>query len=257
MFNLVVALALLAPLAVVIGVSVNPEPYTVFPPQGFSLRWFSAALGDSSFRGSLILSVEIGLVVTLATLALALPASVALLRAHPAMSRFLAATLISPLAIPEIMLALGLLVLFSQRLHAGVGFVPIVLGQTVVGVPLAVQILAGAMISADPSLEEAARTLGAGTWNVARHVTIPLLLPAVLGASLFVFIFSFDNINISLFLTSPGSVTLPIQMFQYLTYRADPTVAAMSTVLVAIGVAAFVLGARVGGVKYLSGGDRR
>lgn len=256
-FNLVVSLALLAPIAVVIGVSFNPEPYSVFPPQGFSLKWFSAALSDSSFRTSFVLSIEIGVVVTLVTLALALPTSMALLKAHPRMSRLLAGTLIGPLAIPEIMLALGLLVLFGQRFHVGVGFLPIVLGQTVVGVPLAVQILAGAMISADTSLEEAARTLGAGPWRVLRHVTIPMLAPAMLGAALFVFIFSFDNINISLFLASPGNVTLPIQMFQYLTYRADPTVAAMSTLLVAIGVAAFLLGARLGGVKYLSGGERR
>jgi putative spermidine/putrescine transport system permease protein len=143
---------------------------------------------------------------------------------------------------------------------AGVGSAgvwSIVVGHTLVGIPLAIQVLVAGLAGVSPTLEKAAWTLGASKVQAFVRVTLPLTAPAIASAALLLFIFSFDNVSMSLFLSRPGSTPLPIYMYQYIQYRADPTVAAMSTILIVVGLVAAVLVGRLGGLTQLAGRSKK
>lgn len=249
------SILLLTPLIVVVAVSVNSAPYTLFPPTGFSLKWFGAALGNADFLSSLWLSIRVAVTTALLSLLIGVPASLALARYRFRGKPLVNVFAMGPMAIPEIMLALGLLIMFI-RVPVGPSFNELVLGHLIVCLPLCIQVLSSTAAKLDANLEAAAATLGANAWQRFRRVTLPLMKPGVIGGGLLAFIFSFDNISISLFLAQPGQVTLPVRMYLYLDSRADPTIAAMSTVLIAISVVGFVIANRMGALSHLAGGKR-
>jgi putative spermidine/putrescine transport system permease protein len=251
-FGLIMSAVLVAPLVVAVAVSFNPGEFMAFPPQGFSLHWFSTALQNQAFTSAFWFSVQVALLVTAVGLVIGVPAAVALVRGRGAALAATRWAVLGPLVVPEILLALGLLILFTHYIKIGGGVVPIVMGHTIIALPLAVQVLAAGLTRIDASLESAAWTLGASRLRAFVTVTLPQALPAVAGSAVFTFVMSFDNINISLFLAKPGEVTLPIQMYEYLSFRADPTVAAMSTLLVAMGVIAWLIASRLGALGQVN-----
>jgi putative spermidine/putrescine transport system permease protein len=251
-FGLIMSVVLVAPLVVAVAVSFNPGEFMAFPPQGISLRWFSAAVGNQAFTSAFWFSVRVALLVTVVGLVIGVPSAVALVRARGAALAATRWAVLGPLVVPEILLALGLLILFNHQVKIGGGVLPIVLGHTIIALPLAVQVLAAGLVRIDASLESAAWTLGASRLRAFTTVTLPQVLPAVAGSAVFTFVVSFDNINISLFLAKPGEVTLPVQMYEYLSFRADPTVAAMSTLLVAMGVVAWLIASRLGALGQVN-----
>jgi putative spermidine/putrescine transport system permease protein len=247
-------LLLLIPLVVVLLTSVNPGEYALFPPSGFSLKWYSTALTNPGFRSSLVLSVKVALLAVAFGLLIAVPAAIAVTRGSRLLRRVVQPAGVAPLIAPEILLALGLLIFFNSQVGLGSGLVALIAGHVLVGVPLALQVCLAGLASQDPNLEQAAWTLGAGKVRAFAAVTLPAIAPAIASAALFMFIFSFDNVSMSLFLAAPGQTTLPIQMYQYLEYQADPTVAAMSGILVGLGVILAVVLAKVGGLRHLASG---
>jgi putative spermidine/putrescine transport system permease protein len=257
-FALIVTIVLLLPLIVVVGMSFNPAPYIVFPPEGFSLQWYEAALANPSFIQALGLSVQIALVAMVVGLAIAIPSALAIVRTAPGIRRMVQAATLGPLIVPEVLLGLGMLLTFNTVFGVGsVGFWSIVLGHALIGMPLATQVLVAGLAGTSETLERAAWTLGASRPRAFLLVTLPQVAPSLASAALFLFIFSFDNVSISLFLSKPGQTTLPIYLYQYIEYRADPTVAAMSTVLIVIGLVVAVLLGRVGGLTQIAGRSRR
>jgi len=119
----------------------------------------------------------------------------------------------------------------------------------VITLPFVFLTVTSALYNMPPSIEEAARTLGAGTWRTFLRVTLPLIRSGVITGALLAFIMSFDNVNISLLLKSVGTTTLPIQLFDYLRYDFDPTAAAASTVSVALTMSLLVVIDRIYGLR--------
>jgi putative spermidine/putrescine transport system permease protein len=257
-FALVVTVILLLPLVIVIGMSVNPGAYTVFPPEGVSFRWFQAAFQNVAFRSSLALSVQIAVLTVILGLVIAIPSAFAIVRNAPRIRRFVQTAALGPLVVPEILLGLGMLLTFNAVFGVGnVGLWSIVFGHVLIGIPLAIQVLVAGLSGTSENLERAAWTLGASKLRAFISVTLPQASASLGSAALFLFIFSFDNVSMSLFLSKPGQTTLPIYLYQYIEYRADPTVAAMSTILIVIGIVAALLLARVGGLTQIAGKARR
>lgn len=255
-FTLVVTLILLLPLIVVCGTAFNPGEFALFPPDGLSAQWFSAAIQTPAFRTSFVLSLQVAATTVVLGLLLAFPAAVALQRGSKRAQALVRLASVGPLIVPEVLLALGLLIMFNSQLRMGSGIIALVAGHVLVALPLAVQVLLAGLSSINENLEEAAWTLGASRLKAFWYVTAPAVAPAIASAAIFMFIFSFDNVSISLFLATPGQTTLPIQMYQYLEYRADPTVAAMSTVLVGLGLLSALLLGRLGGLTQVAGTRR-
>jgi putative spermidine/putrescine transport system permease protein len=108
------------------------------------------------------------------------------------------------------------------------------LAHVIVVTPYALRLMLAALAGSDPAIEHAARSLGAGRWTVFRRVTLPLMLPGVTGGWLLGFINSFDEVTMSIFITSPQTVTLPVRMYMLATESIDPMMAAVSALIIAL-----------------------
>lgn len=252
-FTMFMTILLLMPLAVVIVAAFNADPYLLFPPEQFSIQWFVEAWNYPSFNRSLMLSLRVAVIVTIVGLIITIPAAIALTRGGPRTKRAIQLVTAMPLVTPDILLALGLLIMFSQMALAS-NPVSLVMGHILVGLPIALHVAVAGMAGINPNLEDAAATLGASKVQAFFFVTLPNMLPGIASAALFLFIFSFDNVSISLFLSAPGQTTLPINLFQYLENNADPTGAAMSAILVTVGLLVALLLGWLGGLGQLAGG---
>jgi putative spermidine/putrescine transport system permease protein len=239
---------LLLPIVVVVLFAFNPAAYLAFPPSGVSLRWFAKFFASREFMSSLLLSLELAALTFLVSTLFGVAAALALVRGQVPFAGFLAALFLSPLMMPAILTGLALFQ-FYVLLDVERAFWGLLAGHVVITLPYVIRTTAAVLANFDRSLEEAARNLGASTFAAFREVTLPLIRPGVIAGGIFAFIVSFDQFPLSLFLVTPGRETLPIQLFNYLKYDFDPTVAAAATVSIAISVAVVVLLERIVGLQ--------
>lgn len=238
---------MLTPVLFVFWVSVFDNAVITFPPRGYSLRWFVNAWENASFLDGFLTSVKVGVTAMLAGLALGIPASFALVRGRFRGREALNAFLLSPLIVPGIVAGTAVYIFFVQveiwtggfRLVATLpGFVAAHVALTI---PWTVRLISANLVGFDRTLEEAAMSLGARPLATFWHVTLPVIRPGVVAAAIFSFIVSFTDLEMSLFLAGPGRTTLQIAMLQYLEWKFDPTVAAVSVVqIVLIGLGLLV-----------------
>ena len=114
------------------------------------------------------------------------------------------------------------------------------LAHVVITIPWTVRLVTASLMGFDRTVEEAAQNLGAGPWTTFRRVTLPLIRPGVVAAALFGFVISFGNLEMTLFLIGPGRTTLPIAILQYLEWRIDPVIAAVSLLQILVFGAAML-----------------
>jgi putative spermidine/putrescine transport system permease protein len=240
---------LLLPTAIVILTSVNAAEYLSFPPIGFSLRWYRAFFAARQFTEAFWFSIWLGIAASFFAALVGTPAAIFYVRfLRTAREQFRFAVL-SPLLLPEVLTAIALLFFFNQVFGGTQSVLPLLIGHVVITLPFVFLTVTSALYNMPPSIEEAARTLGAGTWRTFLRVTLPLIRSGVITGALLAFIMSFDNVNISLLLKSVGTTTLPIQLFDYLRYDFDPTAAAASTVSVALTMSLLVVIDRIYGLR--------
>ena len=232
----VLFLFLLAPVVLVLPMSFSADAFLVWPPSGFSTRWYIALARDTGLLQAARNSLVLALLVCLAALSLALPAALVLARGAFWGQAAIVALLSAPLLLPTIVLALALLIVFVG--YGLLGSWPgLILAHLLVALPYAVRVLMTAVASLPPAVEEAASSLGAAPWSVFRRVTLPLMMPGVAAATAIVFLVSFDEVVISLFVVGPQLTTLPVALFHYVESRTDPLVAAVSALLVVLTLA--------------------
>jgi putative spermidine/putrescine transport system permease protein len=239
---------LLAPLVVVIGVSLNRSPFVFFPPRGLSLHWYFEVLGSSAWTGPLEVSAVAGCATAAAAGLLGTITGLALSRGSLVRRHLVEPILLAPIFIPGILTGMGLL-FFLGRLQLVGGLGGLVAGHVVVTVPYVIRTVYGGVPSTLEELEAAAATLGAGPTRTFLRVSVPLALPAVASGMFFAFLLSFDNVTISLFLAGPRTVTLPVQIFNYVQFSNDPSVAAISTLLMLATMGALLAAERLTSVR--------
>lgn len=231
---------LVLPILIVFVASLTSTPYPAFPPPSLSLRWFAKALRLGWFRSSLKTSLVLAFASTTGTVVLGVIAARVLSRSQFPGRDFLEFFFLSPLIIPPVVLGFALL-LFFVTLHLRQPLLNLFLGHLLVTLPYMIRSVWSNMAGLDPSLEEAAQTLGATPFTAFRRVTLPLIRPGVMAGFVLAFTYSFNNVTISIFLTGPGVSTLPVEMVSYVAYSADPTLAAISSVMVLVALAFFLL----------------
>jgi putative spermidine/putrescine transport system permease protein len=223
---------LILPILVVIPLSFSSASYLSFPPPGFSLHWYRNFFTRADWISSAWLSIWVGLAVTVLATTLGTPASVALVRGRFAGKGLVNAFILSPLIVPGIIVAIGIY-FFYARLGVVGNPIALVLAHTCLAVPFVVINVSATLYGFDERLEYAAMSLGASPWGAFRQVTLPLIRPGVLAGSLFAFITSFDELIVALFVSGTTAVTLPRRMWEGIRFEIDPTIAAVSTILVA------------------------
>lgn len=243
-------LFLAAPVLIVVVSSVTAADFVTFPPQGMSLKWFEKVLGDPQFVAPLWNSLRLGVVATLLSALLAVPAAIALARAPRPGTAAVEAFLLSPLSLPTIILAVGLL-FYMARIGFTNSFLALAVGHVVITVPYMLRTVLGVYAGLNREVEDAALVLGAGPLRTAWHVTLPALRPGILAGAIFCFLMSFDEVAVALLLSDSDTTTLPVSILSYLVYNYDPAVAAISTIQIAIVLAVLLVLERVFGIRHL------
>ncbi len=237
---------ILLPLLLVTWLAFFRQEIPSFPPEGYSVRWFGAVANNKIFVNGFLLSLQVGIAATLIGLALAVPASLAIARRRFFGREPINTLLLMPLVVPGVVLGTAIYV-FQIETEIATGLP--VLGSTaglvaahaLIVIPWAVRLVTASFAGFDPTIEEAAKNLGAPPFTTFRRVTLPAIRPGIVAAALFGFVMSFGNLEMSLFLVGAGRTTLPIAILQYLEWKIDPTVAAVSVLqIVLIGAAMIV-----------------
>ena len=254
LFRLFVALVyvfLIAPIVMIVLMSLNAGEILAFPPQGLSLRWFGALFANEAFMRAIGTSVLIASIATVASTLIGTTAALYVVRHGGRLREPLRLVLLLPLMLPEILTAIALLFFLYAT---GIGtktMTGLVIGHILVTLPYVFTNVASALYNYDASIDQAARSLGASPVVAFRRITLPLIKPGIITGALFAFVISFDLFNMSLLLKGIGMTTLPLQLFDYLRWDFDPTAAAVSTVSIVLTFAVVLGIDRVVGLKTL------
>jgi len=245
-----VVVFLMTPLAITVAVSFASTPVYTLPPPDWSLRWYEAMQRRSGLYDAVMLSLNLAVVSTAISLVAGAAASIAVVRGRMPGRESIATFFVSPLMMPGLVVGVALLQ-FLRGIDLRDAYWSLLLGHIVVTLPFVMRTLLAAMASFDFSLVDAARTLGLSYPMAVLKVLTPNLAPAFLTSGLFAFLASMDNYPISIFLTDARNKTLPIKMLQYLEEQPDPSIAAMSTGLIALALIALVVGSRTVGLNRM------
>jgi spermidine/putrescine transport system permease protein len=246
LYTILVYVFMFAPIAVVMVLAFNSSQFGGFPIEGFSLRWFYRLAENEAIMRALKTSLGLGLLTAMISTTIGILAALALVRYQFRGKDFITTLLISPVLVPETVLAVGLLI-FLRWLHMPRSFLLLLLGHSIIALPFVVLVVQARLVGIKKEYEEAARSLGASPFQTFFSVTLPLLAPAVFAGALFAFTISFDNITATLFWRPSGMETVPTQIFGMLRNSVSPEINALGFVMIVITV----------GVPLLAGGLAR
>ena len=239
-FSLLALVFLYAPLVVLVVYAFNANRLALIWG-GFGTQWFAKALANADLRRAALNSLIVAGVATPIATVLAVPAALAFERATAFFGRATGEALVAlPLIAPEIVTAIATLVFFEAvGLRAGLGNV--VIAHAVFCLPFAMIPIRARLRDMPGAIEEAARDLYAGPWQVFRLVTLPLLWPAILAGAMLAFAVSLDDFLITLMIAPAGATTLPVYLYGMLRLGVTPEANAAATLLLGVSVAAIVL----------------
>jgi putative spermidine/putrescine transport system permease protein len=226
---------LVLPILVIVPLAFSASPYLEFPPAGFSLQWYERYFASARWTGATVLSLQVAAAATALALALGVPAAFGLVRRPFRGKSALLALFMAPIIVPYIITAIAVYFLFARLGLLGTP-VSLLLAHTLLAVPKVVVIVAAALKGFDRTLERASMSLGAGPVTTFLRVTYPAIRPAVITAALFAFLTSFDELILTMFIAGPTTTTLPKQMWDAVRLEIDPTIAAASSLLIAVAV---------------------
>ena len=245
----VAGVLLLAPTLIVVVTSFTNGFSLKFPPPGYSTRWYEALWTASpEIVEAFVLSLKVAALATSVAIVLAVSAALAIARRREPWARAVEALFLSPLMLPTLAIGLSLLMLFNLA-GTGLSFWTLVLGHVAITAPYVFRTTAASLVQLDPALLESARSLGAGPVFMFRTVTLPLIFRGVAAGAFIGFMYSFDNVAVSLFLSDARSEVLPIRMWHLIESSLDVRAAAVSGVLIAATLLLMILMERVAGIS--------
>ena len=236
-----VVLFILGPLIIIIGGSFTETPYVAFPPTGFTLRWYAQLMHRRDFLDSFIISLVLASLCSVGAMVLGVAATIGLHRHGFTGQRLFRAFLMSPLVLPTIVTGVALLQ-FYYLIDMDAPMTGLLIGHVLITIPYVCRTVGAGLVGLDPAIEEASESLGAGGLRTLLKVTLPAIAPSIMAAVIFVFITSFDQATVSIFLAGPDMMPLPVRIYAYIDFAVDPMVAAVSTLLIifAFGIIALL-----------------
>ncbi|MCA0918729.1 ABC transporter permease [Pseudooceanicola nanhaiensis] len=229
------ALLLIAPILIIVIVSFGGDGYLKFPPESLSLQWYDKFFGSSRWWSSLWSSTVIALMASAISTVIGFLGAYVLVRSQSRWRLWLLALALTPMIVPQVITAIAMFYSASQAGLVG-SLLWVAICHSVIGLPIVLLILLATLQNIDVTLERAAAGMGYSQARIFATVVVPLALPGVISAALFSFLASFDELIIALFLTGVRTQTLPVRIWNSLLLEVEPTIAAVSTFLVAITV---------------------
>lgn len=241
--RLIVALVLLfliAPSLIMVPMSFNDSAFLQFPPAGWSLRWYRNFLSDELWLSAIGFSFSVGVATAVLAALCGTAAACALPRGEGGLVRIVTAAMLSPLIIPSIVLGIGIYRIFAMTGLLGT-WTGLVLAHGVAAMGYVFLIVRASLEGVDPSLARAAASLGAAPLIVFHRIVLPLIMPGIAAGTLFAFMHSFDELVITRFIAGFRLQTLPLKMWEGIRHTVDPTVAAVSSLLLLLTMIALIL----------------
>jgi putative spermidine/putrescine transport system permease protein len=233
-----IAVFMLLPLAVLLPVSFTTDSTIVFPPSGFSWRWYESVLTSPEWMGAALTSFRISVVVAVVSTVLAILLVLGLGRSRNPLTGIIESAAMAPLSIPTVVFALGAYLAYAQlfrwtgrALRLVDSEVGITIAQIALGLPFAFVLMSAAYTGVDATLERAATSLGASPGHVLRRITLPLMAPGIVASLLLCFLHAFDESVVSLFLSGIRVTTLPRLLWDGIRFGTSPDIAAVSSLL--------------------------
>jgi putative spermidine/putrescine transport system permease protein len=224
---------LILPTLIIIPIGFTSSPFLDFPPPGYGLHWFRAYLSSPVWISATLRSFGVAFATAVAATVFGGLAALALARSRSRWGAAIFGLFLAPLIVPRIVIALGLFYFFAQiglvATNAG-----LVIGHTVLALPFTLVSISAALKNHDWRLDQAAATLGASRPTVLRRITVPLTKGGLTAAFIFAFITSFDELTVAIFVSGGAKTTLPKQMWDDMILQLNPTLAAVSVVMLVI-----------------------
>jgi ABC-type spermidine/putrescine transport system permease subunit II len=247
-FALVIYALLFAPIVVLIVFSFN-ESRRNFVWLGFTVDWYGKLLHNQQILDALWVTIQVAIVAVIGSTILGSLLGLGLARIRFRGASAVQTLLLLPMITPEVVMGISLLVFFTQLFGQNGSIVQISLAHITFCISYVAITVRARAASLDPRLEEAARDLGASATGAFRHVTLPLLAPAVAAGAMLAFALSFDDLIVTSFNAGVGSTTLPIQIYSSIKFGVTPQINAISTIIVAVVSVALFIAWRLGAFR--------
>ena len=241
-------LFLVLPILPIIPMSFTAGHVVEFPPSAWGLNAYRELFADDGWRQAIVFSLKVSALAVFLSVVTAGLAAIGLPRLQMRGEGVIVAVILVPLAMPVVVLALGTFQFFIQVQLTGT-LVGIALAHGVLGVPYVFLTVRAALSKLDIALVRSAMSLGAGTWSVLRWVYLPAILPALVSGALLVFVVSFDEVVIALFISGPGAITFPVKLFTEVQFNLSPAIMAVSTLVLAVVVLSVAVGVALFGAR--------
>ncbi|MFK7996531.1 MAG: ABC transporter permease [Granulosicoccus sp.] len=239
-FAFIVMVLLVAPTVIVIPMSFSDSQYLEFPPRNWSTRWYQSYFNSDEWMQATFTSLKAAFLTMLVATPVGVVAAYGLHTSRVAFVRATFVLLIAPMMVPVVLIAIGAFYVFV-KLKILYTLTGLVLAHSILALPLVLIVTGSALKSYDMNQELAARSLGAPRWKAFLTITLPQIRFAVITSALLSFLTSFDEVVIAMFISGGDNPTLTRNMFNALRDQIDPTIAAISTIMVLITTLMMVL----------------
>jgi putative spermidine/putrescine transport system permease protein len=237
------------PLAITVWVAFFSNRIISFPPESYTLSWFTRAWDSVEFRNSFLLSAQIGAVATALALALGVPAAVAITKIEFRGREWVNTLLLSPIMIPAVVAGCAIYLFYIEiEVQSSVrvaGTTPgLLIAHVLIAIPWIVRLVTVSLSGVDKAVEEASMNLGANPFTTFRRIVLPIIKPGIVAGGLFGFIQSFTDLEKSMFLVGPGKQVISVAIVTHLEWQLDPLIMAVSAIQVIIIGAALIVSDR-------------
>jgi spermidine/putrescine transport system permease protein len=242
-YALLIYLFLYAPIAILITYSFNQSKLNAVWT-GFTFDWYVRLFQNGEVLEAAKTTLVVALLSTIAATVIGTLAAVGMYRYKFRGKTALDSMLYLPLVIPEIVMGISLLALFSQ-IKIPLGYFTLIAAHITFSIPYIVVVVRARLDGFDRSLEEAAMDLGATPWQTFVRVTLPVIAPGVVAGALLAFTLSIDDVIISFFVAGPGSTTLPLKIFSMIKFGVTPEINALSTLMLIVTLIVVIIAERL------------
>ena len=241
---------LVGPVLIALITSFTASAALKFPPPSFSLRWYAALLDptlSTHIHQAALNSLTVASSATFLAVCIAVPAALALRTAGPRRGAILDTVFMSPMVLPLLAYGLATLIFFSWMSFRP-SLATLIIGHTIVIIPLVLRTTTASLTQLDQALWESSESLGASAWFTFRRTTLPLIAPGICAGAFLAFVLSFDNVPVSIFLSSVRTDMLPVRMWGMMETSLDVRVAAISGILIVVTVVSTLIMERLVGI---------
>ena len=228
------------PIVILVVFSFNASRYASGAWRGFSLQWYASLFSNEAIGVALKNTLVVAGVSTFISTVFGTMVALAMERYRFCGKLAFDALLYLPIIIPDIAMAVMLLLFFVLS-HARLGLISIIISHVAFNISFVAVVVRARLAYFDVSLEEAAQDLYANEWQTFRRVTLPLIMPGILGGALLAFTLSIDDFVITFFTSGPGSTTLPLRIYSMVKLGITPEINALSSIMLLVSMGLVLL----------------